>query len=270
MLVSRVMAATIAKLSRMKTPKSPGRMQFQRLVLLRQCASWEGGKQGEAVMEKALVIGASGGIGQALAAGLAAQGMAVTRLSRRADGLDVTQEASIQAVLARLEGPFRTVFIATGALEIGPHAPEKALRAVTPDGLRAQFEVNALGPIMVLKHLLPHLPKATPCHIGILSARVGSIGDNQLGGWYSYRMAKAALNQLVHTAAIELARSHRQAVLALLHPGTVATDFTARYSATHSTVPPEQASANLIRVLAGLGPSQSGAFFDWAGKPVPW
>ncbi|RUS59444.1 SDR family NAD(P)-dependent oxidoreductase [Pseudorhodobacter sp. E13] len=221
-------------------------------------------------MEKALVIGASGGIGQALVAALGSEGLAVTGLSRSADGLDVTQEASIQAALSQLDGPFRTVFIATGALEIGSHLPEKSLRAVTPDALRAQFEVNALGPILLLKHLVPHLPKDGPCHIGILSARVGSIGDNQLGGWYSYRMAKAALNQLVHTAAIELGRSHKQATVALLHPGTVATNFTAKYAGNHSTVPPSEAATNLIRVLARLTPSQSGAFYDWAGNAVPW
>ncbi|SEM78330.1 NAD(P)-dependent dehydrogenase, short-chain alcohol dehydrogenase family [Pseudorhodobacter antarcticus] len=216
-------------------------------------------------MAKSLVIGASGGIGAALVAALGAQG-----ISRSANGLDVTDEASIKAALAELEGPFDTVFIATGALEIGPHTPEKALRAVTPEGLRAQFDTNALGPILLLKHLIPLLPRDTPARIGILSARVGSIGDNGMGGWYSYRTAKAALNQLVHTAAIELARTHKQAVLALLHPGTVATDFTAKYVGNHPTVPPEEAAANLTRVLDGLTPAQTGGFYDFAGKTVPW
>lgn len=110
----------------------------------------------------------------------------------------------------------------------------------------------------------------SPAHVGILSARVGSIGDNGLGGWYSYRMAKAALNQLIHTAAIELGRSHKQAVIALLHPGTVATDFTAKYAGNHSTVPPDEAAQNLISVLGGLTPAQSGGFYDWAGQTVPW
>ena len=221
-------------------------------------------------MGKALVVGATGGIGRGLCAALEGHGMAVTRLSRSVDGLDVTKESSIRAALLGLEGPFETVFIATGALEIGTHVPEKALRALTPEALRAQFDVNALGPILLVKHLVPHLAKDGPCHVGILSARVGSIGDNQLGGWYSYRMAKAALNQLVHTAAIELGRSHKQAVVALLHPGTVATDFTAKYAGSHSTVAPSEAAANLLRVLWELGPAQSGRFYDWAGKPVPW
>jgi NAD(P)-dependent dehydrogenase (short-subunit alcohol dehydrogenase family) len=103
-----------------------------------------------------------------------------------------------------------------------------------------------------------------------LSARVGSIGDNRIGGWYAYRAAKAALNQIVHTGAIELARSHRQAVCVALHPGTVATRFTEKYAGRHPTVAPEQAAANLLSVIDGLGPDQTGRFFDWAGTPVPW
>lgn len=218
-------------------------------------------------MGKSLVIGASGGIGRALCAAL---GDGVVGLSRSVDGLDVTNESQIKSIVGGLEGPFDTVFIATGALEIGPHGPEKSLRALTPDAMRAQFDTNALGPVLVLKHLIAHLPKDAPCRVGILSARVGSIGDNGLGGWYSYRMAKAALNQLVHTAAIELARTHKQAVLALLHPGTVATPFTAKYVGTHPTVPPAEAAANLIGVLNTLTPAQSGGFYDWAGETVPW
>jgi NAD(P)-dependent dehydrogenase (short-subunit alcohol dehydrogenase family) len=201
---------------------------------------------------------------------MAALGADTLGLSRSRDGLDVTDEGSIKAALAKLEGPLETVFIATGALEIDAYGPEKSLRTVTPEGLRAQFDTNALGPVLLLKHLVALLPKDAPCRVGILSARVGSIGDNGLGGWYSYRAAKAALNQLVHTAAIELARSHKQAVLALLHPGTVATDFTAKYVGSHPTVPPEEAATNLTRVLAGLTPDQSGGFFDWSGARVPW
>lgn len=221
-------------------------------------------------MHKALIIGASGGIGQALGVALRQQGAQVTQLSRSQDRLDVTDEASIAAALSQLNGPFSTVFIATGALEIEGMGPEKSLRALNHTALQAQFAVNAAGPVLVLKHLLAHLPKEAPCRVGVLSARVGSIGDNRLGGWYSYRAAKAALNQLLHSAAIEIARSHRQAVIAALHPGTVATDFTAKYVGQNPTVAPETAAANLLAVLNGLTPSQSGGFYDWAGQPVPW
>jgi NAD(P)-dependent dehydrogenase (short-subunit alcohol dehydrogenase family) len=221
-------------------------------------------------MQNALILGASGGIGQALTAALHQRGAAVTGLSRRDHGLQMTDEASIQAALAPLTGPFDTVFIATGALEIGPHRPEKTLRSLSAEALQAQFAVNALGPVLALKHLIGLLPKDRPCRVGILSARVGSIGDNGLGGWYAYRAAKAALNQLVHSAAIEIARSHPQAVIALLHPGTVATRFTEKYVGNHPTVTPEAAAENLLAVLGGLSPAQSGGFFDWAGKEIPW
>ncbi|MDG1281719.1 MAG: SDR family NAD(P)-dependent oxidoreductase [Pseudorhodobacter sp.] len=221
-------------------------------------------------MKNALILGSSGGIGSALYDALQARGGAVTRLSRRESGLEMTDEASIAAAFKTLEGPYDTVFIATGALEIGPHRPEKTLRSLSAEALQAQFAVNALGPVLALKHLIGLLPKDKPCRVGILSARVGSIGDNGLGGWYSYRAAKAALNQLVHSAAIEIARSHPQAVVALLHPGTVATRFTEKYVGNHPTVSPQTAAENLLGVLAALTPAQSGGFYDWAGKEIPW
>lgn len=219
---------------------------------------------------RALVIGASGGIGAALAGALAARGDQVVGLSRSGDGLDVTDEASIAQVMGRLDGVFDTVIVATGALEIGGRGPEKTLKALDAGALAAQFAVNAIGPALVLKHALRLMPRDRAAHCAVLSARVGSIGDNALGGWYGYRAAKAALNQFVHTAAIEVARSHPRAVLVALHPGTVATRFTAAYQAGHPTVAPATAAANLLAVLDGLGPQDSGGFFDWSGARVPW
>jgi NAD(P)-dependent dehydrogenase (short-subunit alcohol dehydrogenase family) len=221
-------------------------------------------------MVQALVVGASGGIGQALVAALRARGDKVTGLSRSADGLDVTDEASINAALAPLTAPFQTVIVATGALEIRGAAPEKSLRGVEASALAAQFALNSIGPMLVLKHALRLLPRDAPARFAVLSARVGSIGDNRLGGWYSYRAAKAALNQLVHTAAIEIARTHPQAVIACLHPGTVATPFTAKHLGTHPAVPPDEAAQNLLGVLDSLTPAQTGGFFDWQGRVVPW
>lgn len=219
---------------------------------------------------RALVIGSSGGIGGALVAALAGQGWQVTGLSRTGNGLDVTDEASIEAALAALDAPFQRIVIATGALEIGPHTPEKALRQVTADGMAAQFALNTIGPALVLKHALRLLPKDEPAVIAALSARVGSIGDNRTGGWHSYRAAKAALNQIIRGTSIELARSHRQAVCVALHPGTVQTKFTEKYLGRHPAVPPAEAAANLLRVLDSLTPAQTGQFFDWSGAEVPW
>ena len=219
---------------------------------------------------RALVAGSSGGIGSALCDALVARGWAVTGLSRSGDGLDVTDEASVARVMGGLEGAFDLVIVATGALEIGAHRPEKTIRTLDPAALAAQFALNATGPALVLKHALRLMPRDRRAVFAALSARVGSIGDNGLGGWYSYRAAKAALNQLIHTAAVEVARTHPQAVLACLHPGTVETRFTEKYVGNHPTVPPAVAAANLLTVIEGLTPAQTGGFFDWQGKVVPW
>ncbi len=218
---------------------------------------------------RTLVVGASGGIGAALVAAFSAHGE-VVGLTRRDDGLDITDEASVAKVLGRLEGAFDRVIVATGALEIDGARPEKSLRAVEAGAMAAQFALNAIGPALVLKHALRLLPKDRVAKVAILSARVGSIGDNQLGGWYSYRAAKAALNQLVHTASIEVARSHPQSVLALLHPGTVATGLTAAYAGGHPAVTPEVAAGHLLAVLERLEPADSGGFFDWKGERIVW
>lgn len=217
-------------------------------------------------MTRHLIIGASGGIGGALAGALPGE---VIRLSRSADGLDITNEASIKAAFAKLEGTFDTIFVATGSLTAGGE-PEKTIKALTPETLEAQFRINAIGPALVLKHAVPFLPKDRRAIFAALSARVGSIGDNQIGGWHSYRASKAALNQLIRGAAIELKRTHKQAICVALHPGTVATPFTAKYAGRHTTVPPAEAAQNLITLLNTLTADQSGQFFDYAGKAIPW
>ena len=234
---------------------------------------WQAGAsfaQSEGIMEQALVVGASGGIGAAVALALEGRGYGVTRLSHSVDGLDVTDEASVQTCLERLDGRFTTVFVATGALELGPYRPEKSLRAVDPSAFAAQFALNAAGPLLVLKHALRLMPRDVPVQFAALSARVGSIGDNHLGGWYGYRAAKAALNQLIHTAAIEVARSHPQSVVVTLHPGTVDTTLTRDHRGGHAAMAPAEAAAHLLTVLDELTPAQTGGFYDWQGKSVPW
>ena len=219
---------------------------------------------------RALVIGASGGIGAALVAALSQQGAEVLGLSRSRDGLDITDEASIAAHLDRLSGAFDTVIVATGALALGDRAPEKSLRSLTETALLGQFAVNAMGPALVLKHAARLFPRDRPARFAALSARVGSIGDNALGGWYSYRAAKAALNQLIHTGAIELARSHPQAVVVSLHPGHVSTGLSAAFGGTLPSVSPDAAANHILGVLDQLTPAETGGFFDWAGKPIVW
>lgn len=221
-------------------------------------------------MKNALIIGATGGIGRALCARLEAQGIAVTRLSRSADGFDLRVPEVAEHILSQTPGPFDLILVASGALEIDGAGPEKTMRALSARAMMDQFALNAVGPALVLKQAARLLPRDRRAVVGVLSARVGSIGDNRLGGWVSYRAAKAAVNQIVHTAAIELARTHKRAVCVALHPGTVRTEFTRKYLGRHPAVDPDEAARNLLGVTEGLTPADTGGFFDWAGKPVPW
>ncbi|WP_299630782.1 SDR family NAD(P)-dependent oxidoreductase [uncultured Roseobacter sp.] len=221
-------------------------------------------------MNRVLIIGASGGIGSAVAATCRLRGDEVVTLSRSEDGFDITDEPSVSAHLEAVQGVFDLVLVATGALEIGGAAPEKSIKSVTAKAMMDQFALNALGPALVLRHAAALLPRDRPAVMAVLSARVGSIGDNRIGGWVSYRSAKAAVNQIVHTTAIELTRTHKHSICVALHPGTVATPFTEKYLGRHPSVPAEEAAENLLRVISGLSPDQTGGFYDWAGKEVPW
>ncbi|OSP56297.1 SDR family NAD(P)-dependent oxidoreductase [Pseudoruegeria sp. SK021] len=221
-------------------------------------------------MTRALVIGDTGGIGSAVADTLRARGVQVSGLSRSRDGLDIRDDASVADQMGQLVGEFDLIFVATGVLDRAGARPEKSLKELSGAALRMQFDTNTVGPALILKHSLRLLPRDRRAVFVALSARVGSIGDNRLGGWYGYRAAKAALNQIVHGAAVDVKRSHPHAILVTLHPGTVATAFTARYAARHPRVAPAHAAANLLAVIDGLSPADSGGFFDWAGRQVPW
>ena len=219
----------------------------------------------------------TGGIGTALAEALVAEGRytQVLALGRKTEpAFDVTAEASVAAAAAHVAGlglPLRLLVLATGFLHGSSGQPERSWAHLDPAYLQQVFQVNAVGPALVMKHFLPLLPTTGPCVAGFLSARVGSVGDNALGGWYGYRAAKAALNQLVKTAAIELARRNKQAVCVALHPGTVATALSQPFAKTGLKVrPPAEAARELLAVLAGLNASQSGGFFDHLGQTVPW
>ena len=217
----------------------------------------------------ALVIGASGGLGAALAATLEARGVATQALSRRHDGLDLADEGSVVTALATLHEPPRLVLIATGLLHADGLAPEKNLAALDPARLARSFAVNAIGPALVAKHLLPRMPRDGRSILAVLSARVGSIADNRLGGWYGYRASKAALNQLIRTAAIEQTRRAPDSIVVALHPGTVATGLSAPFRGGAERVfTPGDAARHLLDVVAGLKPADSGGFFAWDGTPI--
>ncbi|WP_275784168.1 SDR family NAD(P)-dependent oxidoreductase [Pararhizobium gei] len=223
---------------------------------------------------KATVIGASGGIGAAFADRLADDPncAVLVRLSRSGTGLDLNDESTIHTAAAGIKqqhGGMDLVFDATGALEIEGVGPEKSLRAIDPVAMARQFAVNATGPALILKHFVPLMPRGRRAVFATLSARVGSIGDNKLGGWIGYRAAKAALNQIVKTASVEIARTHPQAVVVALHPGTVATSLTAPFRHGEGTQP-QDAAAQLIGVLDGLQASSTGGFFAYDGQAIEW
>ena len=220
-------------------------------------------------MKRTLVIGASGGIGGAVASASEARGAEVTRLSRRDSLLDVTDQERVDAVLGALEGPFDLIFVATGILAPDGGRPEKSLDAIDPGALARVYAVNAIGPALILRHVPRLLPREGRSVCAVLTARVGSIGDNALGGWYAYRASKAAANQIVRTAAIEIGRKRKEAVIVALHPGTVETPFTADYGG-HPKVPAEEAAMNLLGVIDGLTSANSGGFYDYSGAEVPW
>jgi NAD(P)-dependent dehydrogenase (short-subunit alcohol dehydrogenase family) len=222
----------------------------------------------------AVVIGASGGIGQAFD-GLLNRSERFTRVvgfSRPA--LDLTSEPSVAAAAAEVAEdslPVRLVVVATGFLHGGGMSPEKSWRDLDPEQMAHAFAVNTIGPALVMKHFLPLLPRAGKSVFAALSARVGSIGDNRLGGWYSYRASKAALNQFVRTASVELRRRHPEAICVALHPGTVNTRLSAPFAKAGLEVgPPGLAAGQLLDCLDRLGPGDSGKFFDHRGERVAW
>ncbi|UYY77993.1 SDR family NAD(P)-dependent oxidoreductase [Sphingomonas sp. R1] len=236
--------------------------------------------------KRAVIFGASGGMGAAVAERLA-QDPAIERLylgsrqpAPQTDArlvpfpFDLTDEASIAAAAAHVEGPVDLVFVATGVLHQGPMlAPEKTYRALDAQAMAALFAVNTIGPALIARHFLPLLPRDGRGVFAALSARVGSIGDNRLGGWHSYRASKAALNMLLANFAIELRRTHPQAIVAGLHPGTVDSALSAPFQrgvAPEKLFTPAQSAAYLVDVLDRLRPEDSGGIFAWDGARIPY
>lgn len=225
----------------------------------------------------AIVIGATGGVGQALLAQLQADSTfaSAVGLSRSSvPALDLLDEAGIASAAQHISSlglELRLVIDATGYLHGDGHLPEKSWQQLDPLQMARSFALNAIGPALLMKHFLPLLPRRGKAVFATLSAKVGSIGDNQLGGWYSYRASKAALNQLVHTAAIELRRRQPDAICMALHPGTVHSALSAPFAKTGLKVQqPGPAAGRLLGVLDGLKASDSGGFFNHDGTVLPW
>ncbi len=227
----------------------------------------------------AVVLGGTGGIGAALAEGLREQGHTVLAFGRRTlPALDYADEASVATVAQHIAAeqqrtglPLRRLVVATGILHEGSVQPERSWNHLDAAALQRLFLVNTIGPALVMRHVLPLLPRHGRSVAAFISARVGSIGDNRLGGWYGYRASKAALNQLVHTAAIELARRSPKALCVALHPGTVDTALSQPFAKTGLDVrPPTVAAQELLQVMDTLPEGSNGGFFDHHGKDIPW
>ena len=229
----------------------------------------------------ALIIGSGGGLGAALLARLegdASYGR-VIGLSRSTEvSVDYLDESSIAkaaesiaSLCATSHLELRMLIVATGFLHGDAGQPERSFTHLDGAYLDQVFKINTLGPALVMKHFLPLLPRTGRCVAGFVSAKVGSIGDNALGGWYGYRASKAALNQLVKTASIELTRRNKDSICVSLHPGTVATALSEPFSKTGLNVrPANQAAGDLLAVLAGLKPLDTGCLVDYLGQKIPF
>ncbi len=225
---------------------------------------------------RALVVGSSGAIGQALVEALRADSRCagVHTLSRKDNpGFDLTSETSVQEAAAALRplAPLHLIVCATGVLQVDGRPPERRLADLDGTHLARILAVNAIGPALLIKYLHDLLPLKERGLLAVLSARVGSIGDNRKGGWYGYRASKAALNMLLRTAAVEVARRRPQAVLAALHPGTVRSALSSPIIGEAEATTPADAAHNLLAVLDALpAEGASGRFLAWDGSAVPW
>ena len=223
---------------------------------------------------KALVIGAGGAIGAAFVELLRADPRSphVVALGRHSDPpIDYGREETVAAAAEglRAQAPFHAVIVATGVLHTAAAQPEKRLADLQLSSVEEVFRLNTFGPALVLRHFAPLLDRQRSV-MALLSAKVGSIGDNRLGGWYSYRASKAALNMLVKTASIELRRTHPGAVLVALHPGTVRSALSRPFRGDEIGCEAAQAAAQMWRVLTSLEPADSGSFVAYDGQRLPW
>lgn len=244
-----------------------------------------------------LVVGASGGIGLALVKQLLAdvnirqihgtfrrsslpqeleQLVRQSNKRLRLHQLDLTDEVSIGAVSDAVGADTErldTIINAAGLLHDANVMPERRLDSVSAESLIANFQVNAIGPVLIAKHFARFLPRRERAVLANLSARVGSTSDNHLGGWYSYRASKAAQNMLTRNLAIELARRHHKLICVALHPGTVATALSSPFQANvpaGQLFTTQRAATQLLQVLRNLTPQDNGKFFAWDGQVIPW
>lgn len=223
---------------------------------------------------KALVVGASGAIGAAFVNALRhdTNCSRVEVLSRSTHPmLDLTDEASIERALINIKAlsPFDLIIDATGALTIDKEGPEKSLQAIQAHHLSKSLWVNCIGPTVLLKNLVPHLSN-NRCVYAKLSARVGSISDNKLGGWYSYRASKAAFNMVLHTAGIEHKRKNPNSIFVALQPGTVMSKLSTPFVNQSNAMKPEDSVEQMLAAIDLLEPISGAHFIDFKGNKIAW
>ena len=220
---------------------------------------------------RALVFGASGGIGQAFSRFLEDKlgSENVVKVSRSFDGFDISDEEKILKFSESIEGSFNLIINAIGVLQTTEEGPEKTINVVKQKSMIDMMTINAIGPALLLKNFSKKLDKTKFSVFVNLSARVGSITDNRLGGWISYRASKAALNQIIKTSSIEINRRNKNAICVGLHPGTVKTRFTEKFQNTTETISPEQSVEMMMKVVENLSVDDNGYCFAYDGKVIP-
>ena len=220
---------------------------------------------------KALIFGASGGIGLAFSKFLEQKlgSENVVKLSRSFDGFEISDEEKILKFSKSIEGSFSLIINAIGVLQTTEEGPEKTINAVKQKSMIDMMTINAIGPALLLKNFSKKLDKTKFSVFVNLSARVGSITDNRLGGWISYRSSKAALNQIIKTSSIEINRRNKNAICVGLHPGTVKTRFTEKFQNTTETISPEESVEMMMKVIESLSVDDNGYCFAYDGKVIP-
>ena len=220
---------------------------------------------------RALVFGASGGIGQAFSRFLENKlgSENVVKISRSFNGFEISDEEKILKFSQSIEGSFNLIINATGVLQTTEEGPEKTINVVKQKSMIDMMTINAIGPALLLKNFSKKLDKTKFSVFVNLSARVGSITDNRLGGWISYRSSKAALNQIIKTSSIEINRRNKNAICVGLHPGTVKTRFTEKFQNTTETISPDESVEMMMKVVENLSVDDNGYCFAYDGKVIP-
>ena len=220
---------------------------------------------------RALVFGASGGIGQAFSRFLEDKlgSENVVNVSRSFDGFEISDEEKILKFSESIEGTFNLIINATGVLQTTEEGPEKTINVVKQKSMIDMMTINAIGPALLLKNFSKKLDKTKFSVFVNLSARVGSITDNRLGGWISYRSSKAALNQIIKTSSIEINRRNKNAICVGLHPGTVKTRFTEKFQNSTETISPDESVKMMMKVVENLSVDDNGYCFAYDGKVIP-